>query len=166
MASTVQYRVRWDRPYGLSRCRRIRPRLDALNQSRSDRVPLNVADGALKFAIRTYPAIERFILPERAFTLENCVREMRRVSLEPLRNLRYRHIGTDQQMDMVRHYHPRSEFVKTPITLASSDLIRNGARDTGIGQPAWPVRHIERTIDFDEGMTIVTGRQACPTFGK
>ena len=80
--------------------------------------------------------IERLVLPERLpGPPQDSVGAPRGRSLQPAHQYRNGNLGKDEQMNMVRHHHPRTELVEASLALSDQNSFSHQIRDVGVLEP-------------------------------
>ncbi len=77
------------------------------------------------------------VLPERqARAFQELIRPKSGRTFQPTRDLVYRDLWQNQQMDVVGHDYPRSEFVEASLLFADDDCFGYQASNAGLVQPS------------------------------
>jgi len=133
--------LRWDRRFRLSSGARPGPHLSRRYQSRGHRIFLNISSCAAESLVPANPVVPRFILPE-ALTRspDQAIRIASSGSLQPAHDRSDFHFRRNQNVNVVRHDHPRVKPVKPAPMLAVFDCVGNQAGYRGISQPKGTAR--------------------------
>jgi hypothetical protein len=129
--------LRWDRRFRLSIGARPGPQFGRRHEPRGHGVLLDVSSCSGETLIASDPVIPRFVLPEGlARSTEQPVGGASCGSLKPAHERRNRHGRRDQNVNVVRHHHPRMKLVEQTPVLAISDRIGSKKGDSRICQPS------------------------------
>ncbi len=100
------------------------------------RVAFHIMREMVQFHFIPHRMVEGLILPEgTASPAQKQVRLSRRGAFQPARNRRQRGLGPQQNMNVIRHDNPGSEFIEIPPGLAIEEGVGYGARDSRVKQP-------------------------------
>jgi len=114
------------------------PLVRGCGQPSRHRIPLNVPDDSIPLLSVAHPVAVRLILPEgMPGEPEQSVGLPRGPGLQPARDGGDGHVGQDQQMYVIGHYHPRGQFVPVSEGFSALNRLRHQVGNAGIAQPLW-----------------------------
>ena len=114
---------------------RPRPILGPINESGANGIPFNVPHYPVKFPAVANPMIVTFVLPERqSRSAEDHVGSFGAGFLDGARHIGHWPMGTEQNMDVVRHHHPSEQLVKPPLALRKQQGIDDACGNVRVFQ--------------------------------
>ena len=125
-----------------------------------DRVVFNVVGDIPELQLGADPVVVRLGLPEGlASAAENCICLASARALDSVGDAREWLVRQAQHVDVIRHDHPRMQFVQVPGSMAEQEGFRDRIGNGGVGQPcrARPGL-IQLSVHHDE---LLNGRLWC-----
>lgn len=114
----------------LGGCAGPRPLLHPLDQSRRDRISLNIIDNSVKLVAIPHPMVEGFVQPERlAGPAQDKIRFTRAGAFDGAGDFAERFVRQKQNVNMVRHQRPGVEVAQLPLLFGYEQGVDDCAGD-------------------------------------
>jgi hypothetical protein len=142
--------------------------LGRFNQPRVDRIHLNVPSNAPKFRPIATQSIVTLVLPERPPSqTQDAIPLSRRESLERLHHFEYLHMGSDQQVHMIRHDGVRVKLVVLQMPLPIPNRLHHHIRDLRLPKiQRSGTSVVEQAVHGHEGLSCGSSRRESAVCGK
>jgi hypothetical protein len=128
----------WGRRFRLPAGTGPRPALRRAYQPGRNRVFLDICYGPLYLTRITKVMVEGFVLPERLPSpAQDSVCASGRRPFQPSHQHRYRDQRENQQMHVVRHYHPGTKMIEVPLALSDPNGVGDLIGNPRVPEPSW-----------------------------
>ena len=128
--------VWWGRRFRLPTSAGPWPTLCGAREPSRHRIPLDIGYRAAYLTRTTQVMIVGFVLPEPLpRSAQDAVGASSRRSFQPSHQNRDGDLRQNQQVPMIRHYHPGIKFIEVPLAFSDQNCIRHHTGDSRIPQP-------------------------------
>ena len=151
----LRWQIWWGRRFRLPSCTGPGPVFRRAHQTGINRVRFNVRYGSVELIRVAKIVVPGLVLPERLTgSTQYPIRVPRGRSFQPSHQHRHGNPRKNQQMHVVRHDHPGTQFVKVSLGLPGHNSAGNQISDTSVREPALPsALPIQSTVLSHEGLS-------------